>query len=67
MPTPRMKLPYLETNQSQKEVTHNEAIDKIDFFASFIIKYALTLHLISLTIGDAFLVASHATIAWLWS
>jgi len=30
MPTPRLLLPYIETQQAQKEVTHAEALNRLD-------------------------------------
>ncbi len=32
MHTPKLKLPLLTTHQAQKEVTHNEALTKLEFF-----------------------------------
>lgn len=30
--TPKLGLPYLQVSQAQKEVTHNQALDFMDFF-----------------------------------
>ena len=30
MPTPRLLLPYIETQQAQKEVTHAEGLNRLD-------------------------------------
>jgi hypothetical protein len=32
MNTPRFKLPLLTSNQAQKEITHNEALTKLEYF-----------------------------------
>lgn len=36
--TAKIKLPYLITNQSQKEISYNEAVDKLDFLVDAVIK-----------------------------
>jgi hypothetical protein len=32
MPTPRLLFPYIETQQAQKEITHAEALNRLDAF-----------------------------------
>jgi hypothetical protein len=37
MNTPKLKLPLLTTHQAQKEVTHNEALTKLECFVQTIV------------------------------
>lgn len=63
--TPNLKLPYIMASQTQKHVTHNEAIRAIDTIAQ------LSVHERNLTVpprspayGDRYIVAAGATGAW---
>lgn len=63
--TPNLALPYLETGQAQKEVTHNEALNALDVLAQGAVINATTAAPPgSPTDGQAWLVAASATGAW---
>lgn len=65
MPTPRSAMPYLATNQSQKEVTHNEALNIQDFNTNaYCIDMTTTAPPGSPADGDAYIVAATATGEW---
>lgn len=65
MPSLRAALPYLATNQSQKETTHNEALNILDFLINaHVINTTTTAPPGSPTNGDCYLVATGATGAW---
>lgn len=66
MPTVRGKLPYLSSNQSQKEVTHNEALNILDILIdTTVISMSVSTPPGSPSAGDCYLVGSSATDDWL--
>lgn len=62
--TKRIGLEYLEVNQSQKEVTVNEALNRLDAFVSLTVEDILTSLPGSPEEGAAFLIAKSATGDW---
>lgn len=65
MPTPRGQLPYLASNQSQKEVTHNEALNILDILVdTTVIDMITSTPPGSPTAGDCYVVAATATDEW---
>ena len=63
--TPRLAMPYLVASQSQKEVTHNDAINDIDFLAqSNIIDRDLNAPPGSPATGDSYIIGPSPTGAW---
>ena len=58
--TAKLGLPYMLTNQAQKEVTHNEALDRLDFFSARCIKDIISALPASPIEGDAFIMAASA-------
>lgn len=64
MPTPRLLMPYLETNQAQKEITHNEALNLLDVLVQAVIKSQETTPPAIPEEGDAHLVSTPATGTW---
>lgn len=63
--SPNLALPYLETGQAQKEVTHNEALNALDVLAqAAVVNSTTTAPPGSPTDGQAWLVAVGATGAW---
>lgn len=62
--TPKLKLPYLVTSQSQKEVTHNEALDLLDFFIQPVVVARQTTPPTSPVAGDAYIIKATATGVW---
>ena len=64
MPTPRLLMPYLETNQAQKEITHNEALNLLDVLVQAVIKSQATAPPATPEEGDAHLIIAPATGAW---
>lgn len=63
--TPRMGLEYMEVNQSQKEVTFNQALDQLDFFGGLTVESIRTSPATSPEDGAAYLIGSLATGSWL--
>lgn len=62
--TKRLGLEYLEVNQSQKEVTVNETLNKLDLFVGLAVEYYIASPPSSPTEGAAFLVGENATGGW---
>lgn len=63
--TPNLALPYLVTSQAQKEITHNDALNDIDFMAQpSVISNSLSAPPESPSAGDTYIVAASATGAW---
>lgn len=63
--TPRLALPYLATSQAQKEVTHNEALNRLDAVVQLaVLDRDLTAPPASPVEGDRYIVAAGATGAW---
>ena len=63
--SPRLALSYLVASQSQKEVTHNEALNDLDCLVQLsVISNALTTPPTMPSDGDCYLVAMSATGAW---
>ena len=65
MMTKRIGLEYLEVNQSQKEVTVNEAFNRLDLFVGLTVDNILSSPPSSASEGAAFLVGENATGVWL--
>jgi Protein of unknown function (DUF2793) len=71
MPTdtsPRHALPYLHVGQAQKEITHNEALARIDALLYPIVEATLSAPPTDLTLandGQCWLVSETATGSWL--
>ena len=63
--TPRMGLEYMEVNQSQKEVTFNQALDQLDFFCGLTVESIRTSPATSPEDGAAYLIGASATGSWL--
>ena len=63
--TSKLRLDYLEVNQSQKEVTVNEAFNKLDFFVGLTVESVTSSPPGSASEGTAFLVGTSAAGAWL--
>lgn len=63
--TPRLALPYILVNQSQKEVTHNEALNLLDAFVALAVE-SLDLAAPPATPneGEVWIVAAAASGAW---
>lgn len=65
MPTPRLSLPYIETQQAQKEVTHAQALNRLDATVQASVQDKdLTAPPGSPSEGDLYLVAASATGDW---
>ena len=65
MPTPRAAAPYIVSNQSQKGVTYNEAMNIFDTLVdATIIDMTSTAPPGSPTTGDAYIIAVAATGDW---
>jgi hypothetical protein len=63
--SPNLALPYIDQNQSQKHVTHNEALRGLDAIVQLaVISDALTAPPGSPADGDRYIVAASATGAW---
>lgn len=65
MPTPRLALPYIVQGQAQKEVTHNDALVRLDALVDlYILDRDLSAPPGSPADGDAYIVAGSPTGAW---
>ncbi len=65
MPTPRLTLPYIETQQAQKEVTHNVALNRLDALTQLVIEDRdLATPPASPVEGRVYIVASSASGVW---
>jgi hypothetical protein len=63
--SPRLALPFLAAGQAQKEMVHNEALQRIDALAQPVAKSAdLATPPGSPTVGDCWIVAAMSTGAW---
>lgn len=63
--TPRLALPYILVNQSQKEVTHNEALNQLDAMVHLAVESAdLAAPPADPADGSVWIVAAPATDAW---
>lgn len=60
----RLRLPFILTNQSQKEVTHNEALTNLDLLAHAAAISSLTAPPADPLPGDCYLVGSPASGLW---
>ena len=64
-PTPRLALAYLAASQAQKEVTHNDALNDVDFLAQpSVIDRTLATPPTTPATGDSYIVAASPTGAW---
>lgn len=65
MPTPRFALPYIVQGQAQKEVTHNDALVRLDALVDlYILDRDLSAPPGSPADGDAYIVAASPSGAW---
>ncbi|GER07174.1 hypothetical protein GCM10007972_18060 [Iodidimonas muriae] len=65
MPSPNLALPYIVQSQAQKEVTHNEALNRLDVLVMpSVLDADRTVPPAAPAEGDRHLVASGATGAW---
>lgn len=63
--TPKIALPYIATGQAQKEVTHNEALNRLDaMIQPVVVNSTTSAPPGSPTDGQAWIVAAGATGAW---
>lgn len=63
--TPNLVLAYIASSQAQKEVTHNAALNDLDFLAkASVIDYTLATPPSSPNTGDAYIIAASPTGAW---
>lgn len=63
--TPKLALSYLVAAQAQKETTHNDALNDLDFLAQgSVISRSLATPPASPAMGDTYLIATGATGAW---
>lgn len=61
--TPKLGLPYLQVSQAQKEVTHNTALDFIDFFIQPVVESRTATPPAGVE-GKAYIVIATASAAW---
>jgi hypothetical protein len=59
--TPRLGLPFIVTAQAQKEVTHNESLNRLDAFTMPVMQEILNTPPVSPTVGDLYLVGTSPT------
>jgi hypothetical protein len=57
-------MPYLEVNQAQKEITHNEALNVLDVFVQAVVKSQAAAPPVTPEPGDAHIIIAPATGAW---
>ena len=63
--TPNLGLSYIVAAQAQKEVTHNEALNHIDFMAQpGVLSASLTAPPTNPSTGDSYIIAASPTSAW---
>ena len=63
--TPRLAMPYIVASQSQKEVTHNDAVNDLDFLAQAnVLDRDLNTPPGSPATGDAYIIGASPTGAW---
>lgn len=58
MPTNKLKLPYILTAQSQKEVTHNHALERLDMYVTPVVKTIISSPPPTPITGDTHLISS---------
>jgi len=64
--TPNLAMPYMVSSQAQKEITHNEALNDLDFLAqASVIGRTLNDPPASPSAGDAYIVGPSPTGAWI--
>ncbi len=60
--TPKLKLPYILTAQAQKEVTHNDALNRLDMFTKpTVLAMDINTPPPSNTAGDCYIIGSAPT------
>ncbi len=63
--TPRLALAYIASSQAQKEITHNAALNDLDFMAqASVIDYTISTPPASPNTGDSYIVGPSPTGAW---
>jgi hypothetical protein len=62
--TTRFKLPYLSESQDNAEVSHNEAIDRLDLLNGMLVKTRSLSSPPGITDGEVFIIGDSATGAW---
>lgn len=63
--TPRLVMPYLVASQAQKEITHNDALNDLDFMTHLsVISKTLATPPSNPSTGDTYLIAAAPTGAW---
>src|SRR4051812_9416280 len=63
--TGRLGLPYIQQSQSQKEVTHNQALDILDIITqSVVVNVNLNTPPGSPTVGSVYIIGASPTGAW---
>ncbi|MER2519725.1 MAG: DUF2793 domain-containing protein [Bdellovibrionales bacterium] len=63
--TPNLAMSYIASSQAQKEVTHNDALNDLDFLAqTSVMDHTLATPPASPATGDTYIVASSPTGAW---
>lgn len=63
--TPNLALAYIATSQAQKEVTHNAALNDLDFIANItVIDHTLSTPPTAPNTGDSYIIAASPTGAW---
>ncbi len=62
--TPRLTMPYIQASQSQKEVTHNEALNLLDALVQGVIQARQTAPPATPVEGAVYIVTATATGAW---
>ncbi len=64
--SPRLNLPYIQTQQAQKEVTHADSLNILDVLVHLtVISRTLATPPATPALGDAYIVAATATGVWL--
>ena len=63
--TPNLALAYIASSQAQKEVTHNAALNDLDFLAkASVIDHMISTPPVSPNTGDAYIIGASPTGAW---
>ena len=63
--TPNLALSYIASSQAQKEVTHNDALNDLDFMAQLsALDHTLATPPGSPSTGDTYIIAASPTGAW---
>ena len=63
--TPRLNLPYILQSQSQKEVTHNDALNRLDAFVTPVVGEVADTPPSSPSVGDLVIVGTSSTGAFI--